>query len=149
MEIITDSILEKGSSHDICEDYILHGITKEYNIPYIILSDGCSSSKHTDIGARILVHGIKKQIENHFCFLPEEMINDDMYNYLQPNIIYTANSIINSLQLANSCLDCTLIFAFIINEKCYIFRYGDGSIITEYDNGMININTLQFLPCFS
>ncbi len=144
MKINTDSMLEIGSSHDICEDYILHGIT-ENNIPYIILSDGCSSSKYTDVGARILTHKVKKYINNHLCYLNESIFLEKTYDYLPINIIYEANHIIEELNLPQSCLDCTLLFMFIIEGKCYIYRYGDGSVIIEFTDNTIQINSVQFM----
>ena len=61
MTIHIDHLLKKGKTHKICEDYIISG----YNpAPYIILSDGCSSSKNTDVGARVLCHVAKQYLEN-------------------------------------------------------------------------------------
>jgi hypothetical protein len=143
-KIRTDSVLEIGSSHDICEDYIIHGIT-ENDVPYIILSDGCSSSKYTDIGARIFVHIIKKLINNMICYLNDDYHLNILYKTHQLDIIYKVNNIIELLGLPKESLDCTLIFAFIINDKCYIYRYGDGSIIIEYTNNNIFINSVDFI----
>jgi hypothetical protein len=143
-KIKIDSVLEIGSSHDICEDYIIHGIT-ENNIPYIILSDGCSSSKHTDIGARIFVHNIKNLICNIICYLNDDKLFKIIYKTYQYDIIYSVLNIIQLLNLPQNSLDCTLIFAFIINDKCYIYRYGDGSIIIEYTNNDIFINSVEFI----
>ena len=54
-----DTFSKIGKTHKICEDYILSG-TKPF--PYIIISDGCSSSEGTDMGARLL------------CFLAQQYI---------------------------------------------------------------------------
>ena len=52
--INVDSFLKKGKQHFICEDYIINSDDRD-TMPYIILSDGCSSSENTDIGSRVLV----------------------------------------------------------------------------------------------
>lgn len=44
-----------GKSHKVCEDYALAGSNKHRG-SYAIISDGCSSSDHTDVGARLLCH---------------------------------------------------------------------------------------------
>lgn len=49
----SDSLFVIGSDHDICQDYVAHhnnGVKS-----YIVLADGCSGSKDSDVGARVLV----------------------------------------------------------------------------------------------
>lgn len=50
----TDSYYEIGSSHIYCQDYARTGTIKIGNsdCSYIVVSDGCSSSKDSDLGAR-------------------------------------------------------------------------------------------------
>ena len=48
MEVNVDHFTKIGKNYLVCEDYILSGVSPT---PYIILSDGCSSSKHIDVGA--------------------------------------------------------------------------------------------------
>ncbi len=53
--MLTDSLFVIGSTHQVCQDYSL---TSE-DLPewpcFALLSDGCSSSKNTDVGARMIV----------------------------------------------------------------------------------------------
>jgi len=55
-----DHHYEIGSSHVACEDYAMSG-TQE-GLTYAILSDGCSASKDSDVGARILCHLAKSAL---------------------------------------------------------------------------------------
>lgn len=48
----TDFFIKQGSSHDMCQDYV---VTKPNQV---ILSDGCSSAKDSDVGARLLALAI-------------------------------------------------------------------------------------------
>lgn len=48
MTWIADSAFQIGSSHRVCQDYAMHDGQKA------VLSDGCSSAPHTDVGARLL-----------------------------------------------------------------------------------------------
>jgi hypothetical protein len=50
--MITDSFFEQGSTHEVCEDYALHGPA------FVIIADGCSNGKgprvDTDWGSRLI-----------------------------------------------------------------------------------------------
>ena len=72
--INVDHYMTIGSSHQVCEDYIISG-TEPF--PYIILSDGCSSSKDTDIGARILAQCAKNYLTT-FHNLHEDCAKDTL-----------------------------------------------------------------------
>ena len=59
-----DSAFRMGSTHAVCQDYaVASAWTAAAHTdgaappprPYIILSDGCSSTPDTDVGARLLV----------------------------------------------------------------------------------------------
>src|SRR5215203_2249321 len=49
----TDCFFNIGATHSVCQDYVVAS-------PYLILSDGCSSSPDTDIGARLLVKAAER-----------------------------------------------------------------------------------------
>ena len=52
MTVQCDAFFAIGSTHDICQDYAL--ALNISNRSLLIVSDGCSASPSTDIGARIL-----------------------------------------------------------------------------------------------
>lgn len=132
-----DHFLKMGTSHKICEDYIISG----YNpVPFVILSDGCSSSKNTDIGARILTHLAKQYLKNEVNNLYYLNI-DKMKNW----IIYNAESIIKSMGLEDkSCLDATLIISYSINDYMYVYMFGDGFLITVDLNNEIYFYEISY-----
>ena len=47
-----DAYFEIGATHLVCQDYALAFANNEY--AYAIVSDGCTSSPNTDIGARLI-----------------------------------------------------------------------------------------------
>ena len=51
MFIEKDTFYSTGKSHQVCEDYVVANC----RYPIICLSDGCSSSKDTDVGSRLIV----------------------------------------------------------------------------------------------
>lgn len=130
-----DSFLEIGSSHKVCEDYIIHG---NEPFPYIILSDGCSSSDNTEMGARILCHLAKQ----YLSYKKNQLLpfnSDNMGSW----IIHNAELVARQLGLKLPALDATLIVAYYNqdSECIHTHFFGDGSLI--YFNNEINgvINT--------
>ena len=118
-----DTFLTIGKSHKVCEDYILSGTDP---MPYIIISDGCSSSKGTDMGARLL------------CFLAQQYIKFRATKDFEPDhkemglwIIHNAELVAKQLGLCNHSLDATLIIAYksygINNIRVHF--YGDGCVL--------------------
>lgn len=129
--INVDHFMTIGSSHQVCEDYIISG-TEPF--PYIILADGCSSSKDTDIGARILAHCAKKYLTT-FHNLHEDCANKT----LAYNMIYSAKSTLYLLGLHETCLDATLIIAFERDDEIVVWVYGDGNIIIKHRKSELEI----------
>lgn len=128
--LLVDSFSDIGSSHKICEDYILHG---EDPIPYVVLSDGCSTSKFTDVGARILIHTFLKLMG---------------YNGVDSIIdinktIFSSEMVIELLNLPKECLDATLVLAFVLNDTVFIRMYGDGIILVKSIEGEIIVTEVE------
>lgn len=132
--ISTDTFLKVGKQHPVCEDYILAG---EQPLPYVILADGCSSSKHTDVGARLLCHSVKFLLELNLVSkrLPE-------YDGIADFAIHNAKPATDLLHLDPSCLDATLITAFVYENTVHVYMYGDGNIIAV-DRTSKNVSLYQ------
>ncbi len=128
--MLTDSFLTIGSLHKTCEDYIVHGSDP---IPFVILSDGCSSSPLTDFGSRFLVMLARKYLVERFKFINngEEFSIKHMVNW----IIRRASMLPNRLSLNNMILDATLIVSFEIENIVYVYMYGDGCVLYKNING--------------
>jgi len=120
----TDNFLKIGSSHKVCEDYTLVGDN------YIIISDGCSSAKMTDVGARILTISaatvIKRYIEQRF--IPTYEVFGDI-------VLHTALAHSRALNLPDSSLYATLLIAFHIDGYTHVYVYGDGHVVSESNDG--------------
>lgn len=124
----TDSFFRKGYSHQICEDYALND---NKNLFTFIVSDGCSNSKHTDIGSRLLTWSAKEVIDS----IGEEIIN------LSPSrigklIIDKAYISIKNLNIPPSSLDATLLIGFVNKEDntLHVLVFGDGAIFYKKKN---------------
>lgn len=127
--IQTDIFIKMGISHKICEDYIIQGMNPE---PFIILSDGCSSSYGTEMGARILCHLAKQYLRYRV-----DDLHSIKYEKLGSWVIHNAEMTVRQLGLKLSCLDATLIVAFQLEDEIRIFIYGDGMIAVKKDDDIV------------
>ena len=132
-----DSFMTIGNSHEVCEDYIYHSFQAD---PYMILADGCSSSKNTDVGARVLVHAARN-ILNRFIHRTGIPIEADV---LGDMIAHEAEETIKKLGLNNSALDATLIIAYRLKDKIIINVFGDGNVILKKKDGTTKIYNYQY-----
>jgi serine/threonine protein phosphatase PrpC len=117
-----DAAFRIGVDHDECQDNV--SIAKNRKGNFIAISDGCSSSMHSDWGSKILTVLAASYWEAEFALerIPEECI-------------FRANNLITSIPVAKSALDATLICATIVNDICNIIMWGDGTIIITHPNG--------------
>lgn len=134
MQIDSHSIM--GCDHIYNEDYVISGSEP---IPYMIISDGCSSSKMSDIGARILVLSAKEALlEQLAC---GQIMN---INNIGLSAVLKAKTLLKSIAAPQSSLDATLIIAFVINEQVHIIFYGDGSLFYTDKSGNFNYVTINY-----
>jgi len=131
MTISLDTFIEIGDQHKICEDYILQTFDP---IPAIILSDGCSMSNNSEMGARILCYLAKQYLK--YRGVDAEPLN---YHKMGTWIIHNAELIAKQLGLNSSALDATLIVAYYMKniDKTIIYFYGDGCLILKDESGII------------
>lgn len=124
-----------GSMHGICEDYARSGITPNGRA-YAIVSDGCSSSLDTDVGARIV------SLEAERFIRAREEIPTGL------EIAFLAREKIINLGLQPSAMDTTLIIALEDKEKnIKIHGWGDGAIISQSSSGW-GIDEYEYNPNF-
>lgn len=141
-KINVDSYIKADVNKSIGEDYILTGMNP---VPYIIIADGCSSSKQVDTGARILAHTASVNLQyiiNQFnkCYTYTS-------NYIMSigySIIQMAWRIANGLSLDSTALDSTLLIAWVQDDYIHYVIYGDGNVILQYTNDMFNIFNLNY-----
>jgi len=131
-----DTFLEIGSQHKICEDYIVAGNDP---VPYIIISDGCSTSDNTEMGSRILSHLAKQ-----FLKYNADELHDIDYWKLGSWVIHNAEQTARHLGLSRSCLTATLIVAYYLDGNLRIMMYGDGSFVTVGSMGSIEITSIEY-----
>ena len=121
MSITVDHFIKTGSSHNICEDYIISGQTPA---PHVILADGCSASDQTEMGSRILVY-LSKQFLKYRKDCLDKIDYFEMGNW----VIQNAENVVRRLGLGRTCLDATLIVSYLSGNRIFVHMYGDGFII--------------------
>ncbi len=110
----------KGHSHLKCDDYAIHSDKCAF------LSDGCSGSPNSDIGAKILPYTALKNINE--LSSKQEII--DFNEYLK-NLSYP---IFKSYENNMDLFDCTLGSLFIYRGCLYVSLLGDGIIFIKYSD---------------
>lgn len=139
MIVHVDDVLKIGGQHKVCEDYIL---SSPDPIPHIILADGCSSSRNTDTGARILCYMARQFITTRVKELAT--VSSETFGLW---VIHNAESIARHLGLNRTALDATLLVAYIIDNKIYSHVFGDGYIIKFYarENDRFLIEEISYI----
>lgn len=124
--MITDTFIEIGSQHQMCEDYIISGPN------HIILADGCSGSKHSEMGARFLCYMARMfMVQYGVGNYGDATYVDRLGNW----VIHNAEMLTRQLGLDKTCLDATLIVAYQKDDWLAIHMFGDGYVVlnTIYD----------------
>ncbi len=125
-----------GKTHLFCQDYVIR--SRRPN-GFLLLSDGCSSSAHTDVGARILSITAKTIIESYLGqeredAPPERSVLPE-YRHLGQKVSEKARETVYSMGLDNSALDATLLLAFLHQGVVHVYLYGDGCILLKKQDG--------------
>ena len=128
-----DAHFLKGRSHRICEDYALAGSIDDR--PFVVVCDGCSSSPHTDFGARIMAHSFKDVLNTL------RVVSIDSLPELAVAQAYVRAK---SLGLDITSLDCTLLAAWLEGDYLHVVQTGDGGIVYKYKDDTLRVEHLEF-----
>lgn len=133
----TNHYYKIGKNHVVCQDYAISGQTQDYT--YAIVCDGCSSSKEVDFGARVLALAAREVIQiNRGAPLS--------YDQFGKMAILRAEAVSVVLPINPSFLDCTLLVAWVMDNKLTAFIYGDGVFIHKSEKGMKIIHVSYNIP---
>jgi len=121
-----DATINIGSTHSICQDYVIA------RSGYVILSDGCSSSPDTDIGARLLVKALDQSLGK----------SDDIEE-LHKEAARVALDWANMIALPPQSVDATLMSIHVRDEDLIVACSGDGVIMLESQTGALEIYAIS------
>jgi len=128
MKLRADTFLAQGYSHYICEDYILHGVRPEG--PFVVLADGCSSAKNTDVGARLICYAAARYLQD-VRDLPPSVHRNDMVRKIMSRAMMSAEIV----GIDMSCLHATLLIMHTNGDNLYVNGWGDGHMIVTSVDG--------------
>lgn len=142
--ITTDSFFQIGTTHEVCEDYAVHGSD------HVVVSDGCSNGGgpriDSDWGSRILCKCSQR-------FLPVLRRDHDIF---ATSVGVMAESLIGSLPaLPFDALTATLLTLYHEAEDLEREDYyggvhgliiGDGVVGGRYRDGRWHIRNFEYLP---
>jgi len=129
-----DYIYTIGKSHTTCDDFSYY---KDYGSFQVgIVCDGCSSSKHTDIGSRLLVSEILRNFKERPTGFDECVI------LLEASLFSCFFAFKNIY--GDNFLDCTIIFSLTFDNITKVYMIGDGSILATKKDGTKEITTINF-----
>ncbi len=117
-----------------CQDYALSGFAGE--AAYAIVSDGCSSGGHTDVGSRILALSTSQAISDHFKVWGSEPILKAIVSIesRQQQNLTSARAL---LGVSQDDLLATCVYAYITPFGGFVSMQGDGVIALKYRDGSV------------
>jgi hypothetical protein len=127
-----DSFFTMGKSHKVCEDYALCNTS----LNLFGISDGCSSSKDTDFGSRILL----KSVEASLPKIKADKLHSKDHIWLASQIML--NSFQNTIDI--HALDATLIYGYDNESHINVEMMGDGVIAIQYKDGAVEIHEKEY-----
>jgi hypothetical protein len=119
-----------GSTHQVCQDFAIA------NGSYVIVSDGCSSVKDSDWGARLLAKATDSIMKRD-----KPVFIDDKH---MAEIVTTARQHVTLLGLEMDCLCATLLAAYKSDGMINATIIGDGYIVARKKDKTICIISHMF-----
>ena len=138
--MIADSAFAIGKRHEVCQDYTQTEIDGGWARAFV--SDGCSSSKDSDIGSRLLVLSAKQSIRamldsgaDPFSADPNDM-----------GLIAISGAMMSAkvLDLPLETLDATLLSIVTNGEQVILSAFGDGVLVLTWDNSRRRCVDIEF-----
>ena len=129
-----DSVFNIGATHAVCQDYVIARSLAPHGGPYAVLSDGCSSSPDTDVGARLLVKAmdlmLARTAPSDVCKLHKECAR-------------MALGWAELMGLRSEAIDATLLSAHVCGEELIVACSGDGAIVLESKAGVLDLYAIS------
>lgn len=143
----SDCYFVTGYSHIVCQDYAA-AETPEKTPTFAIVSDGCSSSPHTDIGARILTRTALRQLKSYSreCLEGMSPYERDECTFINPlRVAYHSDVLRGELDLPEGATDATLLAAYEAGSEVEVRVWGDGVVAArERGTGKLVVYQIEY-----
>ena len=130
-----DSYFEIGSSHETlgipCQDYAVSAVNEQDY--FLMIADGCSSGRNTDLGSRVFCHYLLDLFENKqfFSFIEQPKFDKELWQAIWTKKV---TGDINDYLV-------TTLFAFSKNNDHYVYLMGDGVFAYTQGKYLVIVNT--------
>lgn len=135
MKLYTDHAFHIGKPHltggTPCQDYALSGLCGD--AAYAIVSDGCSSGRETDVGARLVAHAMKMEL----C---EKGSTIKTLAGIQARLPTASNM----WGFEEQDLLATCVSAYITDGFVRIRMFGDGVFAFKFKNGAVDMHQYEW-----
>jgi serine/threonine protein phosphatase PrpC len=129
--MFSDSYFEQGTTHEVCEDYAVHGED------YAIVADGCSNgggpSIDSDWGARFICKAAEEFVDE---FDPHRLLSR-----IRERICYMMAGF---PLLSQDAMTATLMMMRILDSNFHAFTVGDGVVGGKRKDGRWKIHVIDF-----
>ena len=144
VKFYTDHYFHIGSAHyssgKPCQDYALSGSNE--TLACAIVSDGCSTGRHTDVGSRVLTLSTLQAIRDH-ARASGGSLNTAVVSITsrQQQIIGTARLILG-LERVDMLATCG--YVYLTQHGGFAHVQGDGVVALKYRDGKILMSRLEW-----
>lgn len=128
----TDSAFAIGKRHEVCQDYAQSEVEGKWARAWI--SDGCSSSRDSDIGSRLMVLAAKQTFQT--MLETGWNLKDSSPEDIGLMTITGATVSAGVLDLPLETLDATLLSVVCDGERVCLSAFGDGVMFLRWVGGM-------------
>ncbi|MBU4331920.1 protein phosphatase 2C domain-containing protein [Patescibacteria group bacterium] len=145
IQLHTDHYFHIGNKHLItgkpCQDYAISDVHN--NVALAVVSDGCSTGRHTDVGSRILALSTATAIREHWtisCDALGEAVPQEIS--LRQRIVLSGTRQALGLQLDDMLATC--VYAYVSPSGGFVHVQGDGVVAFKYRSGGIDMFRLEW-----
>ncbi len=142
--IHSDATFSIGKTHKVCQDYAIAD-NRHAALRSVWLSDGCSSSPNTDIGARLLSLGMQQRLLG--LGSAKEIHPLILDTALQKNLRFALRGA-KQMGLSATALDATLLGLVCVpgseQDSVSAVLYGDGAVVFGRSDGRREVYRSQY-----
>ncbi|HEY4489932.1 MAG TPA: protein phosphatase 2C domain-containing protein [Candidatus Paceibacterota bacterium] len=123
-----------------CQDFALSGANAVRACA--IISDGCSSGRHTDIGARLQALSLLRAMKGRINSPLVDANSGQIISEKSAEIMKSSSEL---LGLSQTDLLSTAVYAYLQNDRAILHLEGDGVIARKYKDGRIVANLYEWI----
>ena len=145
MRLYVDDYFHIGSAHltggKPCQDYATSGVFGD--IALAIISDGCSTGGHTDIGSRIIALSTSVAIREHWA-VNRSALGEGIPKEISLRQKITLSGVSQALGLKINDMLATCVYAYITPAGGFVHIQGDGVVALKYQNDDITMSRFEW-----